>query len=140
MSSKWTVAPEEVKIDLAIDGLGSFWIRLKKYLTIGEERNVQTAGWKGVSTASPTRGGGGGSAEIHIDWRTQSFARTLAYVRAWSLTDDADKPLPVSRDTVEALKGEVYGAIEEAITRHVEAMEEEKKLTTGSPELRATSA
>ena len=36
MSSKWTVIPEETKIDLDVEGLGSFWVRLKKHLTIGE--------------------------------------------------------------------------------------------------------
>ena len=143
MSSKWTVVPEEVRIDLHVEGPGAFWIRIKKHLTIGEERYVQTAGWKGVSsTPQASRGGEPkvSSTEIQIDWKAQSFARTVAYLRAWSLTDDNDKPLPATRDTVEQLRSDVYGAIEESITKHVEAMEEEKKLTSGRLEPKAISA
>ncbi len=77
MSSIWCVAPEAVRKDLvfvdAVGGSHPFWISIKKKLSVGESRRVQTAGWQGV-----TGMGGGGrrrpgeeapAAEIRIDWK-----------------------------------------------------------------------
>ncbi len=140
--SIWCVAPEETTIELsyaAPDGTAyPFWIKVKKFLNVGEDRRVTTAGWKAVSRAAqptlpgdtePT--GAGGETKIEINWQQQTFARTAAYLLDWSLLDDQKRKLPIPAAITE-LKTDVYALIENAITAHVEAMVQEKKVTSGS--------
>lgn len=132
----WTVKPDSTKIDLVYvrrdDDTGAetshpFWIKLKKRLTVGEQRRVMTSGWRGV------RGVDGGG-EVQVDWQRSSFARTTAYLVDWSLTDENDKPLNCNdTDVVEALDPSVYALIENAISKHVESVEKEKNVQTGRP-------
>lgn len=135
--SVWFVKPEEVQIDLsytAPDGTAyPFWIKVKKYLTVGEQRRVMTAGWKGMRSGGAVEGG----QEIQIDWKVQTFARTEAFLTAWSFGEGKDAP---SRASIEALHSDVYTVIENAINAHVAAIEEEKKVPSGSAALSATSA
>ncbi len=141
MATKWFVAPEVVTVNLtwtAADGEESpFWIKIKKFLTVGEERLVQTAGWKGV-TAPQT--GQGGNAEIRIDWRATSFARAEAYLVDWSLEDEKRNRMPLNNNSLQALHPEVFELIENAISAHVTRMDEEKKARAGSRESTPTSA
>lgn len=119
---KWAVIPEDVKIDgLMYDG-ESFWIKVKKYLTVGEERRMLTSGWKGISRQS----------DVQIDWNAQQFARAQIYLTDWSLVNDAAEKLPITRETLEAMPSELFTIVENAITLHVERMVEEKKLRRGS--------
>lgn len=131
MASKWTVKPDEIKVDLVWNG-EPFWIRIKKRLTTGEHRRTQIGGWRSVSTNRP-RGSGpadpDATPEINIDWKVQGFTRAATYLIDWSLADDTDKKLPLTQDTIEALDPDVFELIENAITAHVTAMEEEKKAT-----------
>jgi len=134
MSSIWTVAPETVGIDLDYVVAGEsnpFTIRIKKMLTVGEKRRMETAGWQGLSTTKT--GDGEGDATIGIDWKKTGFARMLAYLVDWTLADADHRRLPLTLDTLEAMNEAVYALIEDAITRHVEALEQEKKLTAGKP-------
>lgn len=128
--SIWTVKAESVRIPLVyIDAQGdtrTFWVDVKKRLNVGEKRNLVTAGWKGVRHDNDATG------EIRVDWSGQSFARALAYLTDWSLTDNALKKLPLTREGVETLDEEVFDIIDAAIVAHVAAMDEEKKLRTGS--------
>ena len=121
MASMWCVDPERDRLDL--EALGHpFWIDVKRELTVGEQRKVETAGFRGVVQGAETRRPGeAASTEIAIDWRTQSFARTEVYLLDWSLADDKGNKLKISRDVVESLKQPVYAAIETGITAHVEA-------------------
>ncbi len=142
--SIWTVKPEEVAIDLRFVAQGGatypFTIRIKKYLTVGEERRVMTAGWRGMNSTTRRADGAEPGPEIQIDWRAQTFARTEAYLLDWSLTDDGKRLDPRSRDVIESLSPDVYALIENAITAHVEAMTMEKKRTAGSAGPEAMSA
>lgn len=137
MSSIWTVSPESVTKDLnyvAQDGATyPFWIKLKKRLTIGEQRRVQTAGWKGISTTRNQQ-----EQEITIDWKLMGFSRTVEYLLDWSLTDDARVKLPLTREVLETLNEEVYALIDDAVKQHVEAMVEEKKVQSSSTAPSAT--
>jgi hypothetical protein len=136
--SIWTIRPEVVKVDLtyvAADGTTHpFWVTIRKRLTVGEERRVTTAGWRGMSRGVDDAG------TINIDWKAANFARTEAYLTDWSLLDDDAKKLAVTREVIESLDGDVYALIEGAITKHVEAVAEEKKLRSGSASASATSA
>ena len=124
----WCVKPESVRIDLAYTPPGEterkFWIEIKKHLTVGEERRIMTAGWKGMSRSEES-----GETGINIDWKAQTFARTETFLTDWSLKDDG---VPLSRASIEALSSDVYALIETAINAHVEAMVEEKKAKSGS--------
>lgn len=153
MSSIWTVAPESVTKELVYvrrevvpasepDGQAEvketrhpFSITIKKRLTVGEARRVQTAGWRGISGV-----GGQQATEISVDWKATTFARTAAYLLGWSLTDGKGRGLPIDEKGLETLHPDVYELIEEAIAAHVTEMEQEKKLTTGTPVPAATSA
>lgn len=137
-TSIWTVRPEQTEpIDLVyVSPRGErvpFWIRLKKRLTIGEARKITTAGWRGV------RNVGAEGSEVQIDWQSQSFARAETWVTDWSLEDDDRKRLPITRAVIESLEGDVFQLIENAITAHIEAVEEEKKLPSGMTSPSATS-
>ena len=139
-TSKWIVNPEEVKLDgLSWNG-HDFWIKVKRRLTVGEARRVATAGWRGVSSRQAKAGEATAPAEISIDWQAQSFSRTMAYLRDWSLADDNDKKLPVNEDVVGALDPDMYDVIEQAITKHVEAMDAEKNAQSGGRAPQAMSA
>lgn len=134
--SVFFVTPETVRRNLVfVDTDGQsypFWVNLKKHLTVGEQRRVMTAGWRGVSS-------GPEGHEIGIDWKVQTFARSEAYLTGWSLTNDAGEPTKPTRDRIEALAQGVYEVIEAAITDHIAAVEQEKKVPTGSAEPSATS-
>jgi hypothetical protein len=125
--SIWTVKPEEVKVDLVYKDQ-PFWITVKKFLTVGEERRIMTAGWRGMASSKDPNA----NEEITIDWKLQTFARTETYLLDWSLTDDKAVKLPVNRAVIETLEPDLYGLIEQAITGVVEASAEEKKLKAGS--------
>lgn len=147
MASKWTVRPETVKIDLVYEGTledgtafqEPFWITLKKRLTVGEARKAMTAGWRSASFGRKD-GEVQTGTEVTIDWQRNSFARTEAYLQDWSLMDDANNKLdPKNRDVIESLDPAVYQIVEDAITKHVEAADREKKASSGSSSPGATS-
>lgn len=143
MSNPWCPAPESVTKNLSWTSPSGetlpFWIKIKKFLNVGEKRRVETAGWKGVTGL----GGGGGAsenAEIRIDWKGQSFARSEAYLIDWSLEDDKHNRMPLNRNSLEALHDEVFDLIENAISEHVKEMDEEKKARASSSSAALTSA
>lgn len=145
MSSIWCIAPEDTTINLTwTDAEGKdhpFWVRIRRRLNVGEERQVMTAGWRGVVGGKKNDSTGEESeTQIAIDWRAQSFARTRAYLLDWSLDDDRGQRLKMSRDVIETLHPDVYKLIEDAITAHVEAMQQEKKVTSGSSSSQETSS
>lgn len=147
MGSVWIVKPEEDRIDLVYEDKGEkrpFWITVKRRLTVGETRRVMTAGWRSVSA------GGGGrrrgrrdepvTPSIDVDWHVQSFARTLAYLTGWSLEDETGKRLEISQDVIENLDNDLCVVIENAITAHIEAVEQQKKVPSGKPKRSPMSA
>lgn len=125
MGSIWTVAPSDNRVDLvwetAPTGPQPFWVRLKDLLTVGEDRRVKTAGWRGVG------GIGGKEQEIRVDWREMGFVRAFVWITDWSLKDDKDNKLKLSIDTFETLHPDLFEVIENAITQHIEALEAKKK-------------
>lgn len=143
MASKWCVRPEEETLNLDFaDESGettAFWIKVKKHLTVGEERRVQTAGFGGFKQGA-RQPGKEQETEITVNWQSQSFARTEAYLTDWSLTDDKQNKMPHSREVIESLRPEVFAVIETAINAHIKKMADEKKVTAGSSAPVAMSA
>lgn len=145
MGNKWFVKPEVTRLDSECDG-EPFWIEVKNNLTIGEKRRLETAGFRGMSGMVDAKqirpGDAPRSPEIGIDWRAMSFARTETWLTDWSLADDHDNKIPLTnkREVLEALRPEVYEAIENAISKHVDAQAEAKKPKAGSLSPSAISA
>lgn len=142
MASIWTVKPEDVKIDLTFVDEGKtfpFWIKIKKRLTVGESRRVMTAGWRGLRQSNPGARADNAGPEIQIDWKATSFARAEAYLIDWSLTDERETKLAVTHDVIESLHPDVFALIEDAINKHIETAEQEKKDQTGVSEPTTTS-
>ena len=129
MSKNRFVKPEEIKIELS-DG---DWIKIRKRLTVGEERAMMTAGFKRVHH------GEGASGDIEIDWPTNSLARAVTYLLDWSFKDDEGKSVECNGDAIKALDPEALDEINAAIDKHLEAMEQEKKATSGGRKLKAIS-
>jgi hypothetical protein len=144
MGNPWTVAPETVVINLTWNdpaGIArEFWVKIKKYLNVGEERMVQTAGWKGVSGMGAQAEGGPSETEIRIDWKATSFARATAYLVDWNLEDDKHNRMPLTTASLMALHAEVFELIENAISEHIQAMSAEKKARATASEPSTTSA
>lgn len=133
MGSIWatnpnTVTREGVFVDPESGDTHPFWLALRKRLNVGEERDILTAGWKGM-TAGPTEPGG--TAQININWSAQGFARAAAYIKDWSLTDDDGKKLSCDIDTIRSLRSEVFEVVERVLNAHVEAVQGERKTPAG---------
>lgn len=135
MANKWTVAPDTVRADLKDPRDGeAFWVSIKKRLTIGESKEVQTAGLRSVTGfANQPRPGHDREMAMNVDWKRQSLARTFTYLVDWSLADDKGRKLRIEMDVIESLDPQVYEVIENAITKVVEAAEAEKKAQSGEP-------
>lgn len=105
------VKPEKVRIGLSQDD----WIEVRKKLSVGEQRAAVTS-FVGVYTRD-----GGRTPNLE----TLGMGQTLAYLIAWSLHDDEDRPVDISLDSLKALDPRDYAEIEAAINKHIEAVDAE---------------
>jgi hypothetical protein len=136
----WTVAPKTEWVEFELDGRKGK-LELKLELTVGEQRDVDTAGFKSVGNLGARKDDERSNPEIGVDWKAQSFARTLAYLVDWDLADDYNNKIKVSKATVESLRQPVYAALESAINAHVERQESLRKNDrAGEPQSPAISA
>ena len=126
----WFVKPEIVRLDLG-DGE---WIEIKKRLTVAEQRKLQTAGFNKISTPAD---GSEDTPSVDIDWSRMTLARVLTYLTEWSIRDDKDKPVRITEATIGTLDPDAFAEIDDAIEKHIEAMEEEKKQKPGGTKLKA---
>lgn len=145
MANVWSVSPEEKKIELVWqdednDTKRDFWISVKQRLTVGENRNML----KSISKVSTKIAGRGqtsdGGAEANFEWTEYSFARCMAYLVDWSLTDESNNKMPINRSTLESFNQEVFDLIDNAIDRHEQGVSEahEKKTSSGGRKRKAT--
>lgn len=142
MGNFWCVDPASNTEVLTLSYAGhEFKITVLRELTVGEQRAIETAGFHRMTMGGRRSQNQDDGAAIAVDWNKQSFARTLTYLKDWTLTDDKGNKLPISRDMIESLKTPVYEVIDAAITKHVEAMEElRKNAQTGDASQLPTSA
>ena len=124
------VKPEVVKIDLSEDGQD--WVEIKRRLTVGEEKQMHMGAMRMRGTTS-----GKDNEEVEVgyeaDMRALTLSKVQAYLVGWSLDRD------VSAKAIEALDPDSFEAIEEAIDKHTEAMEAEKKSKGGKKKSGGTS-
>jgi hypothetical protein len=120
------VQPDETE-KIVLNGSDE-WIRVKKELTIADQIALDTAGF--------SRDGDG---KIGVDFKANILARVLIYLVDWSekrdIGDEGRK-----RRAIESLAPEDFTRIDAAIRAHVEAMQQEKKQTTGGPTTTEPSA
>ena len=124
------VTSESVRIDLKDGPDGSKnWIKVKRELTVGEDRQFRAAGMKNLRP-------GADASSIEIDWSEMAIARVHAYLVDWSATmpnpKDPDNPkkVKVSKEAIQSLDKESFEEIDNAIQAHIEAMGDAKKETT----------
>lgn len=124
------VPPETVRLPIS-DG---DWIEVKKRLTAGEARAVMG---RMVKSMSP-------GEKIQLDPIEVGRSKAIEYLYDWSLVGSDGKVIAIrdrSRAEIgqqlDALDGDSFKEITDAIEAHEKAMEaerEEKKLPSGSPE------
>ena len=144
MGNVWTVSPETTQLDLEWNDEGevrTFWISVKKRLTIGESRNMLKSISK-VSTKLGSRGQEGSAPEANFEWTEYSFARCQTYLVDWALADDQNNKLPITRPQLESLSQEVFEIIDGAIDKHENSLNEteSKKTKNSGRKRKATSA
>ena len=140
MGNFWCVTPETDRLEL--EALGRpFWIDVVRELTVGEQRQVDTGGFRGGVQGAEGQRAADRQTEIAIDWKAQSFARSEVYIKDWSLADDKGNKLPIKRATIEALRQPVFQAIEDGLTKHIETQAAlRKNAPSGDAGPRAISA
>jgi len=117
------VTAETVKLDLS-DG---DWIIVKKRLTYEEQQRYATAGFRTV-IADKKRADD--EAEITVDFAQTAIMRLAVWISEWSFTRNG-KAVPVTRSAIGALDADTVIEIDDALTKHIEAIEAEKNLTSG---------
>lgn len=139
----WCVPPEERVIDglKFVDRYGiehSFWIKVKKFLTVGEAKRMRSSGFGAL------RSGGEDSRkkerEIDVDWSETAFSRVRAYLLDWSLESDPAKHIKLPISAIESLEEDAFDAIDKAIDQHRTEMEAEKKRMAGGSKPSPTPA
>jgi hypothetical protein len=104
------VTPETVRLPLS-DG---DWIEVKKRLTNGERRSLNTAA---LGKSMPI---GQDVAEVAVDFAELGTARALIYIVDWSFEDDGHR-VPVSRAAYLALDEPTADEIDKALDIHITA-------------------
>jgi len=137
VGSIFQVTPESDRYDLVWQE-HEIWIEVKRLLTVREARKQQFAGITGMQM--PTRDDAD-KQMMGLDGEAMSFARTMAYLVDWSLTDENDNKIKINVDTVGAMPESLYDAIDEVIGTHVAKREQEKKVSPRrSPKKRKLSS
>jgi len=113
----WFVKPETVRIDID-EGQ---WIRVKKRLTVGEERKSHAALVKEVRQ----------DGRITPNMEMMGKAEVMAYLIDWSLCDDEGAPIKLDTegklaDAIDSLSPEHFKIISSAISTHIDKMEAER--------------
>jgi hypothetical protein len=100
------VEPAIDRIPLEGDGLeaGRDWLDVKHELTTGELLEMGEATRTGPGAAAP-------------------LVRIETYVVAWSFVDADGRPVPFTRGALQQLRPPIFKAINEAIVKHVSAVE-----------------
>jgi hypothetical protein len=98
------------------------WIEVRERLSAGQVRRMSAAAFTDVQQTDPRT-----APRIGVDFARLALARTMAYLVDWSFRDDQGRPVKVTQEAIEALTPESLAEIEEALDKHIAAMEAEKK-------------
>lgn len=115
MSRNRFVLPETVRLELSEGD----WIEVKKRLTYGEQQRLAGGALKPKLTD--------GEIDISLDLETHSILRLSTWIVDWSFCDTKGKQVEVDRDAIASMDPDTAEEIEDALTAHIETLEEEKK-------------
>ena len=111
------------------------WIKIKKRLTAGEDREYRSAGMRRIAPSGNKNNDG--SQAIEIDWTDMAMARVMAYLVEWSATEPDPKreghtrPVPVNIERIKMLDPEDFEEIDKAIGAFLDSEAERKKEMSG---------
>lgn len=108
-----------VKLELS-DG---DWVLVRAELTYGQQRRLASAGLTGVPDALAQQGQGD---PLGIDLAAYDIERLVTWVMDWSFRDADGGPVVVSREAIESLHPDTAAELQQALDRHVEALEAKK--------------
>lgn len=98
------------------------WVVLKRQLNVGEHRQI-------LKAAAAAHVGGGPA----LDYPTHRFFTVLMFIAAWSFTDPAGEPLPITVGGLESIDLASYKELRELVDAHEAAAAEKKTTPTTAP-------
>ena len=112
------------------------WIDVKEELTYGEEQRMAGVGLTSLRTPEQVGNEPVRPHEIGINLELFNIEKILMWCLDWSFVDENDKRVKLDRSSVSALQPETAQEILDALTTHVEKLEEDRKnvKNTGVPE------
>jgi hypothetical protein len=116
--SNYFVTADTVRLDLP-DGE---WIEVKAELSVSEEKRLT-----GAALQVNLRSVNDPAADIPFNYERFSLLKLYTWLVDWSLKDAQGKAVPLTLDTLGALRGRCAGWIEAALDAHIAAQAEEAK-------------
>jgi hypothetical protein len=131
-------------------GAENDWIKVKKFLSVREAQEVQTAGLDHIRTARAKEekpdtddivqeNQEPDEVKMGLDVGRMKLVRALKYIVAWSISLDG-AVMPINEETVGNLHEDVFKAIDEALDAHKKQVDREKKDQAGSATLTSVPA
>jgi hypothetical protein len=98
--------PETDQLTLPSDS--AYWVRIKKRASWGDSSAAQSAMVKLAPAPSPVNGNGSAAMEMLNEVELSAYLHTLVarLVVDWNLTDEQERPLPITLQTVSQLAPE----------------------------------
>jgi hypothetical protein len=106
------------------------WIELKRDLTVGEEKDISLLAMRELSQED-------GTVKFSMNYQLLPFAKAVVYLVGWSF-HNAKGPVKLEEEQrkrlaqLRALDQETWDEIDAAMTRHEEAVDAQKKSSTGT--------
>ena len=142
-NAKWFVTPDVTRIDLdwnaPIGEAHPLWIEVKSELTIGEERAMLRSVSNVTAEVRKAADGATSDPSAKFDWTEYSFARLLAFLTDWSLTDDKETKLIINREVIGSFHKTLFDLIDDAVEVHIENGGQLKKTKPTKRKRKATS-
>jgi hypothetical protein len=123
------------RLDLSDDD----WIEVRERLTYGQQVTLNASVLVGVQAKSETINAPGGLKDANseeevtarLDQARWSIERIMAWVVDWSIIDEDGQRVRLTRDAVRALDPETGEEIQEALNKHIDAMDQLGKVKKG---------
>ena len=142
-NAKWFVTPDVTRIDLDWNAptgeAHPLWIEVKSELTIGEERAMLRSVSNVTAEVRKAADGATSDPSAKFDWTEYSFARLLAFLTDWSLTDDKETKLIINRELIGSFHKTLFDLIDDAVEVHIENGGQLKKTKPTKRKRKATS-
>ena len=94
------------------------WIEVKERLTFGETEHMRAATIQKKFQLDEL--GAIDLRAIEISIEQARISKLAEWLADWSFCDSADKPVPLSRQAIEALDPETANEVNEAVDKHIE--------------------